>query len=319
MGIYKPQRWPMTTDLPDIDFSILMDLRVDYAFKLLCISGGGTRRLMSILNAIFENKHIPRVVTGLTIVNPFLEKIAVEDKLSVLDVRATLDDGTTVCIEMHLYELLGLKYKVMRSWARAYGEALEPGQGYAEQNMVICIAFVNGPITDATGKPIEKTHALFCQMERDSHEVLLYEQEMHFINMKEFLKEMSKAGKPTAAEASGGMFTKWMLLINHKDIEDKEMLRDICAEGELRDAMETLTRLSQDSVRRQAYQRRLDELRSYNNVIRQIAEYRTQLEEKDAAIADKDALIADKNVAIADKDALIAELTAQLNKDGNNA
>jgi hypothetical protein len=91
----------MKTNLPDIDLSILMDLRVDYAFKLF-FATGGTRRLIALLNAIFENKGIPRVVAGLTVVNPFLEKAAVEDKLSILDIWAKLTDGSTVCIEMQV-------------------------------------------------------------------------------------------------------------------------------------------------------------------------------------------------------------------------
>ena len=40
-----------------IDFSQLMDLRIDYAFKLL-FSKGDPRMLISLLNAIFANKNI---------------------------------------------------------------------------------------------------------------------------------------------------------------------------------------------------------------------------------------------------------------------
>ena len=104
-----------------IDYSQLMDLRIDYAFKL-AFGTGDTLYLISLLNAVFANKKIPRVIDSLTIINPYLNKHSKEDKLSILDIRAKLDDGSTILIEMHLYDLDDLKYKTVRSWARAYVE-----------------------------------------------------------------------------------------------------------------------------------------------------------------------------------------------------
>jgi len=87
-----------------INYASLMDLRIDYAFKLL-FTKGDPRLLISLLNAIFANKKINRVIKSLSVKNPFLDKESREDKLSVLDMRAELDDGTTILIEMHMYGL----------------------------------------------------------------------------------------------------------------------------------------------------------------------------------------------------------------------
>jgi predicted transposase/invertase (TIGR01784 family) len=313
-----------------------MDLRVDYAFKLF-FTVGGTHRLISLLNTIFENKKIPRVISRLAIVNPALEKAAIEDKLSILDIRAELDDGSTVCIEMHLYDLTDLKYKSVRSWARVYGEELEPGQKYAEQNPVICIAFTDGPLPDGSGNPIGKVHSIFNIMERDSHEILIPDLELHFINMKAFIEICENMPE---SKTDYDRFTKWLMLITSKAIENKGILEKICAEGEMRDAMDTLVRLSRDKINRQAYQRRLDELNSYNRVLQQIAdkdatiaedkaiiagnkaiiaenkatiaENKATIADKDATIAEDKATIADKDATIADKDKIIAELMARL-------
>ena len=78
-----------------IDFSKLMDLRVDYAFKLF-FGTGDTLFLISLLNAIFANKKIPRIIKSLTVINPYLEKHTEGDKLSILDIRAQLDDGSVI-------------------------------------------------------------------------------------------------------------------------------------------------------------------------------------------------------------------------------
>ena len=286
----------------------LMDLRVDYAFKLL-FATGDTKRLISLLNAIFANKRIPRLVTSLTVVNPFIEKASLEDKLSVLDIRAKLADGTTVCIEMHLYDLLSLKHKMLRSWARAYGEDLTAGRPYIEQNTAVCIAFMNGAMKDVKEKPIEKEHSLFGVMERDSHETLLDDMEMHFIDMQAFVRHLRKSAKK---KADIDAFTKWLIFINQSEITEKKLRDILYTDKEMSDAMKTLTQLSRDKVKRQAYQRRLDELHTYNRAMKQLEEYKAQIAVKDAVIADKDAVIANDRAALADKDAALADKDATI-------
>ena len=67
-----------------------------------------------------------------------------------------MDDGTTVLIEMHLYDLDDLKYKTIRSWARTYGEELKEGAEYSTQLPVICVTFANGSMDDDDNQKIHK-------------------------------------------------------------------------------------------------------------------------------------------------------------------
>lgn len=70
---------------------------VDYAFKLLFGSPEHSRVTLHFLNAILC--HVPRI-TEITIQNPFLGKDNEDDKLSVLDIRATDEHGRQFNIEM---------------------------------------------------------------------------------------------------------------------------------------------------------------------------------------------------------------------------
>ena len=257
----------------NVNFSQLMDLRVDYAFKLF-FATGDTRYLISLLNAIFANKRIPRVITALTILNPYLEKASLEDKLSILDIRAVLIDGSTVCIEMHLYDTDEFKYKSLRSWARIFGEELESGEAYSEQKPVICVSFINGAIKDVNNMPINKVHALFQIMERDDYQILSNVMEHHYINMNAFVGMVHNNNG-----TENDKFTKWMLLITQKEIEDKTKVKKICEEEEMAMAVEALVKLSKDKIKRQAYQRRLDELHSYNLMLRRSEENQRRAEE----------------------------------------
>jgi len=74
----KDKNW-----LDNLDFSQLMDLRVDYAFKLLFATE--IKLLISLLNAVFASAGIARTVVSLTLTNPYLEKKSQDDKLSILD------------------------------------------------------------------------------------------------------------------------------------------------------------------------------------------------------------------------------------------
>jgi predicted transposase/invertase (TIGR01784 family) len=232
-----------------------------------------------------------------------MEKASIEDKLSILDVRATLADGTSICIEMHLYDVIDLKFKTLRSLTRVYSEELESSQKYRNQNNVICISFADGYLRDDSNMPIKKIHSLFYVMERDSHEILTTDMEMHHINMNKFIVQIEKT--MDEMEEICESLKKWLVFITQKKIDDKDAVRRVCSGKEMEDAMEALTKLSENKIERQRYQRRLDELHSYNELNRKLAE-------QSAALADKDAALAEQSVALADKDAQISKLLAQL-------
>jgi len=287
--------------LLDIDFSKLMDLRVDYAFKLI-FGSGDTLFLISLLNAIFANKKIPRVIKSLTIVNPYLEKHSKGDKLSILDVRAQLDDGTTVLIEMHLYDLDDLKYKTIRSWARTYGEEINSGDNYYMQPPVICVTFTNGSMDDGDNQKIHKC----CKIsDIDDNTIFTDALELHYIDMKAFVKTINETGGVGKGETQETMLANWLAIITEKDIEDKTIIKNICEEQEeISMAVSALVRLSEDKITRQAYQKRQDEIILYN---KRISDYKRAAEhEKQRAD--------EAEVTIANQAKLIAELRSQLDK-----
>jgi len=281
----------MSIPISEIDFSRLLDVRLDYLFKL--IFGNDAPRLISLINAIFANKRIDRVITDLAFINTALEKQSEIDKFSIIDMMATLSDNSTVCIEMHLYGLPEFKYKTLHTWAKVYGEGLRESQMYWENNPVICISFLDGAIKDATGEPLNAVHTLFQVRERDGHELLLPDMELHYINMRAFVKECHSRETPQ------DMFTRWLTLITQSEQSDKEILKEICKEDEvIAMTVGLLARLSEDQATRLAYSRRKDAMTHYYAVVKRseenerrieeysrlIEEYRSSAEESDRCI-----------------------------------
>jgi len=262
-----------------IDYALLMDLRVDYVFKLI-FGTGDPLFLISLLNAIFANKKIPRIIKSLSIVNPYLEKHSKEDKLSILDIRAQLDDGSTTLIEMHLYDLDDLKYKTIRSWARTYGEELKTSEAYTTQPPVICVTFANGSMDDSEGKKIHKCCKI---MDIDDHTIFSNALELHYIDMKAFVKAVNETGGIGKGETEETMLANWLAIITEKDIEDKSIIENICKEQEeIGMAVSALVRLSEDKVTRQEYLRRQDDIMLHNKRVRDYELMKQRAEQSEA-------------------------------------
>ena len=305
-----------TNWLLEIDFSDLMDLRIDYAFKLI-FGMGNTIFLISLLNAIFANKKIPRKIKTLTIINPHLDKYSKDDKLSILDIRAKLDDGSTVLIEMHLYGIDDLKYKTIRSWARAYSEELKEGEGYSTQRPVICVAFTNGPVNGNESKGFHKCCKI---MDTSDNTIFTDALELHYIDMKAFVKAIKETGELPKDETQDSILAKWLTFINQKDIKNKELLKNICKEQEeIGMAFSILSRSSKDKLTRQEYLRRQDDItnantraKKYEAMKRERVEHLAIIATKDAALATKDAALATKDDERAALEKTVAELRSRL-------
>jgi predicted transposase/invertase (TIGR01784 family) len=253
------------SEVISIDYSLLMDLRVDFAFKTFI--EGNPEALISLLNAIFANAKINRIVKSVRLKNPNMDKKSLEDKLSILDIRAELEDGTDILIEMHLHGLGQLKSKTIRSWARAFSEELEAGQRYTEQSPTITIAFADGAVEplQKTENAKDKIHRVCMIMDKEDGTIFTEALELHYINMKAFAKAVNEADSINIQETNEDMFAYWLSIITEKEIVNKDIIENARKEKEvIRMAVSAIARQSEDKIMRQAYQRRQDEIYFHN-------------------------------------------------------
>ena len=294
-----------------------MDLRIDYAFKLT-FSKNDPRLLISLLNAIFANKKIKRIIKSITIKNPYLDKESYEDKLSILDIRAELDDGTNILIEMHLYGLVELKSKTIRVWARVYAEDLEVGGKYADQHPTIIIAFADGqikPMANAKNTSTDKIHRCCMITDIEDNDIFTDAMELHYIDMKAFARAVNENDNTNIADTEEMMFIKWLSIITQKEINNKAIIESAFKdEEEIRMAVSALVRQSEDKITRQAYQRRKDEIFYHNKNMSEKDEYKRRAEQEQLRAEIAESALDEKNTTIADQAKLIAELRSQLGK-----
>jgi len=136
-------------------------------------------------------------------------------------------------------------------------------------------------------KPIEKIHSLFQIQERDNHQVLLQNMELHFIDMRAFARQFQEAA--TKGILNEDMFTNWLALITHNEIPNKEAIAQICKEvEEIKMAAEVLSRYSEETTRRLEYESRMEDWQLYNH---KIALYTQKIAEANRKAAESDRMI----------------------------
>ncbi|GAB6555391.1 hypothetical protein bcgnr5388_17340 [Bacillus cereus] len=79
----------------------LVNLRIDFAFKQLFGTNGSEDILIAFLNAMLQ-KSLESPIVSLQLEDPHLHREYVNDKLSILDISATLNTGTKVNVEIQL-------------------------------------------------------------------------------------------------------------------------------------------------------------------------------------------------------------------------
>lgn len=116
--------------------------KTDYAFKKIFGSTESKDILISFLNAlIFEGNST--IIEDLEIINPNLPPKIQGLKDTYLDVRATLNDGTLVIIEMQVLNVQSFGKRVLFNAAKTYAFQLQAGEGYRMLKPVIALTITD--------------------------------------------------------------------------------------------------------------------------------------------------------------------------------
>jgi len=119
-----------------------LDIKTDFAFKKVFGSADSKDILISFLNAIidFENN---RKIRDLTIADPYNIPMLKGMKDTYVDVKAELDDGSRVIIEMQVLNHEGFEKRVLYNAAKNYSIQLTKGDAYHLLNPVIALTITD--------------------------------------------------------------------------------------------------------------------------------------------------------------------------------
>ena len=116
---------------------IFINPKSDFAFKKIFGSEQSHDILISFLNGILYDGQ--GTIASVQILNPYQPPKVRGMKDTFLDIKAKLDDGTTVIIEMQVLNVEGFEKRVLYNAAKGYSTQLSIGEDYQQLDPVIAL------------------------------------------------------------------------------------------------------------------------------------------------------------------------------------
>ena len=218
-----------------------IDPKIDLAFKWLFGREKNIPLLIDLLNAVLKPLHTFEEIISLELLNPFSEQDSLDDKLSIVDVKARDCTGRLFDVEMQLLFERSLKERLLFYWAELHQQQLHSGDTYKQvrQTITICLCnFIIYPQTDDYCLPFE-----LCNRKNDllfSSDILLVVLELPKFNL--------------AAEKISNQLEAWLYFFRHAHHLDSEDLPKPLSNTKIQEAIEELIMLSQDDLEREKIQ-----------------------------------------------------------------
>ncbi|MEC2869978.1 Rpn family recombination-promoting nuclease/putative transposase [Bacillus bombysepticus] len=218
----------------------LVNLRVDYAFKRLFGVEGNEDILIGFLNAVLQSS-IDEEITSLHLDDPHLPREQKDDKLSILDLRATLNNGIKINIEIQVRDKKDMIERSLFYWSGMYYSQMTQGMKYTELRPTICINIV-----DFILFPEEKEfHNVNTVMNIKSKRIITENMQLHFFEIPKVIQEWQGERMDPWEDS----LARWLLLFPaHEDERLTTILEAIAMEKDpvLKKAIEDWERLSSD-------------------------------------------------------------------------
>jgi predicted transposase/invertase (TIGR01784 family) len=180
-----------------------IDVTTDFAFKKVFGSQQSKDILISFLNALLDFEDNP--IVNLTIVDPYQAPLVATLKNTYVDIKAHLDNGTGVIIEMQVLNQSGFDKRVLSNIAKAYFTQLEKGDKYTELNPTIGLTFTDFVMFS---QPQFESQVLTDFIFLERHQLIPYSEEMRlvFVELPKFDKKLRELK---------GMADKWIYFVKN--------------------------------------------------------------------------------------------------------
>lgn len=210
--------------------------------------------LLDFINSVLSDSGFEKIV-DVEIKNPFNIKTYSYDKMSILDVKATDENGRIYDIEV---QTCGNRIFINRSiyyWARNYSNQIVEGDNYTQLKPVICINLLKFKIFE----DIDKIHTCFIPYEKDDKSLPLTDHfQIHFIELPKFSEKI---------KIKESLFDWLLFFKNENDIEEDTMETLLERNNVIKKAHEKYKVFTQDEQLRDLYEARLKYQRDQSTLI----------------------------------------------------
>lgn len=127
----------------------LLSLKNDYTFKRIFGYHGNEVITIDLLNSILKEK-VSKINLNC---EKILEKDLYDDKIGILDIRATINDNIDCDIEMQLVDKKNIEKRILFYLSKMYTGNLNQGHKYSELKKCIAILFTDFNLTNLSHIP----------------------------------------------------------------------------------------------------------------------------------------------------------------------
>ena len=213
----------------------LLNPKIDFVFKKIFGSEEHPGVLIAFLNAVLKT-NVP--IVDVEIKNTDIEKAHIEDKFSRLDAKAKTSNKEIINIEIQLKNEYNMIQRSLYYWSKLYEEQLGDGDRYDKLCRTVCIN-----ILDFKYLKNDRFHNRYRLKEIETNEELTDIQEIHFI-------EIPKLNKLNSEEVVD-MLEAWIEFL--RDPESEVVRKLEMTNKEIREAKDTLYKLSRNEKERELY------------------------------------------------------------------
>jgi len=179
-----------------------VDIKNDIAFRKIFGNENKKEILISFLNAVLKLENQNQIKT-VTLLNPFqLPKIK-GLKVTVIDVKATDENGNVFIIEIQLTDKKGLDKRIQYYGAKGYASQIESGDEYLKLKPLIFIGILDFEYFDSPNY-ISRHLIMDC----DTGERKFKDLEFNFIELQKFTKKIDQLDN---------LIDKWIYFIKNSE------------------------------------------------------------------------------------------------------
>ncbi len=185
-----------------------------------------------------------------------------EEKLGIVDLKATLNNGTICDIEIQLADNKDTAERFLFYWSRIYSSQLVKGDDYGKLNKVIGIIIIDYDLEKT--KEIEKLSTKWKIKEVSTGK------EIELTDVLElYIIEIPKARKILRKEPKNEL-AQWVMFLN--DPNESEVSQIMEENSEIKEAMDELEKISKDKELRRVAELREKAIRDEKNGLRHARE-----------------------------------------------
>jgi predicted transposase/invertase (TIGR01784 family) len=249
--------------------------RVDLAFKKIFGVEENKDLLISLINSIVGKED---QVSDVTLLNPYNPKNFKTDKLSILDIKATNQEGKRFNIEIQISDEADYDKRALYYWAKLYTEQLKVAQDYSHLSKAIGIHILN-----FTSIPQAKNyHNVFHITEKENGFAYFKDLELHTIELNKFTNDSNEELQDIIAKTKTAL-DMWSLFLTRHDLLKSDHLPKVLLKGlptelpreldieKLKKALQLLDVLNFNKEERELYEDHLKWLRIEANTLKKAA------------------------------------------------